>query len=240
MVAVGGDGTVHEVANGLVGGRAMLGVVPLGSGNDFFKMLRSPRDIEQAVAYFAEARVRECDVGRVRIDHADGRSEQTHFINGLGLGLEAAVADTARKSRWIKGFPRYLVAALWHVANYSPPRMHVRCREFELDARQFLIAVGNGCCAGGRFRLTPHASIDDGRLDVCRVETRSRLRLLRILPSVFSGSHGRFREVSLTQTRGLHIDCPEGCMVHADGEILAREAVELDVEVLPGRLRLLG
>jgi diacylglycerol kinase (ATP) len=240
VVAVGGDGTVHEVANGLLGGQAKLGVLPLGSGNDFAKMLSSPRDPEQAVAWFREAEHRFCDVGEVTLTGTDDRRERHLFINGLGVGLEAVVANSARNARYLKGFARYLVAALWHLALYKPPRMQIRGHDGDGCRRQFLVAVGNGFCAGGRFRLTPDARIDDGLLDVCRVDTLSRLRLLRILPSVLGGRHARFREVRMSQVEAIEIVCPDGCMVHTDGEVLADDAVEMIVRVLPGALPLLG
>jgi diacylglycerol kinase (ATP) len=240
IIAVGGDGTVHEVGNGLIGGKAALGVLPVGSGNDFFKMLASPRDLEQALPWFQQASPRYCDVGRVEILHEDDHRSEHHFINGLGIGLEAMVADSARRARLLNGFSRYLVAALWHLATYVPPRMHIHSGPNEIEARQFLVAIGNGCCAGGRFRLTPDACIDDGLLDVCRVDTLSRLRLLRILPTVISGRHGRFAEVQMDQVKEISIRCPAGCMVHADGEMLATDAVEIRVRVRPGVLPVLG
>ncbi len=240
VIAVGGDGTVHEVGNGLVGGQAMLGVLPLGSGNDFAKMLTSPRDPERAVAWFREEECRLCDVGEVTLTHADGSCERHRFINGLGIGLEAAVADSARNARYLKGFARYMAAALWHLATYKPPHMQIRWGDVDCSGRQFLVAVGNGCCAGGRFRLTPDARIDDGLLDVCRVDSLSRWRLLRILPSVLSGRHTRFDEVRMSQVSSIDIGCPDGCMVHADGEVLTGDAVGIRVRVLPGVLPILG
>ncbi len=240
VIAVGGDGTVHEVGNGLIGGRAMLGVLPVGSGNDFAKMLTSPHDPEGAVAWFRDADHRFCDVGEVTLTRADGGRERHRFINGLGLGLEAVVANSARNARYLKGFARYLAAALWHLPTYKPPHMQIRGDAGACSGRQFLVAIGNGCCAGGRFRLTPDARIDDGLLDVCRVDTLSRLRLLRILPTVLSGRHTRFHDVRMSQVASIDIDCPDGCMVHADGEVLAGDAVEIRVRVLPGILPLLG
>ncbi len=240
VIAVGGDGTVHEVGSGLVGGRAMLGVLPVGSGNDFAKMLSSPRDPERAVAWFRRAEHRFSDVGEVTITRADGSRTRHHFINGLGLGLEAVVADSARKARYLKGFARYLAAALWNLATYTPPRMQIMDDAGEFSGRQFLVAIGNGCCAGGRFRLTPAARIDDGLLDVCRVDSLSRWRLLRILPTVLSGRHVRFEEVRMSQVAAININCPDGCMVHADGEVLAGDAVEIRVRVKAGTLPVLG
>jgi diacylglycerol kinase (ATP) len=240
IIAVGGDGTVHEVVNGLMGGRAMLGVLPVGSGNDFAKMLDSPRDVESAVPWFRETTPRRADVGEVILMLADGSQRQHHFINGLGLGLEAAVAASARNARYLKGFARYLAAALWHLARFKPVQMQITDEAGQHSGRQFLVAIGNGRCAGGRFRLTPDALIDDGLLDICRVDSLSRIRLLGILPTVLWGGHGRFGDVHLSRTRAITIRCPENCMVHADGEMLAEDAVEIRVRVLPGVLPVLG
>lgn len=240
VVAVGGDGTVHEVAAGLVGGRALMGVIPIGSGNDFAKMLASPREPEAALAWFEQAQPRPCDVGQVRIEQADRSIGQAHFINSLGIGFEAEVAASAARARVFKGFSRYLVAALRHLASYRAPRMVLRYGEQTIDQRQFLVALGNGRCAGGGFHLTPKAEIDDGLLDLCRADAMSMARLLMILPSVFSGRHTRFRGVHSDRVERISIDCPEGCMVHADGEIVAEQAVGIEVSLHRGGLRLLG
>ncbi|QOC21606.1 hypothetical protein IC757_11200 [Wenzhouxiangella sp. AB-CW3] len=240
VIAVGGDGTVHEVGNGLLGGRAMMGVLPVGSGNDFVKMLASPHDPEQALLWFRTAPGRWCDVGEVSLVLSDGGRQAHRFFNGLGLGLEAVVANSARNARYLKGFSRYLAAALWHLLTYSPPFMQIQAGDKGVSGRQFLVAVGNGRCAGGRFWLTPDARIDDGLLDVCRVDTLSRLRLMCILPTVLRGRHTRFGVVRMSQVPNLDIDCPDGCMVHADGEVLAADAVSVRIRVLPAHLLILG
>jgi diacylglycerol kinase (ATP) len=240
VVAVGGDGTVHEVAAGLVGGRALMGVIPVGSGNDFAKMLESPREPEAALAWFEQAESRPCDIGQVRIEQADGSISQAHFINSLGIGFEAEVAASAARARVFKGFSRYLVAALRHLASYRAPRMVLRYADQAIDQRQFLVALGNGRCAGGGFHLTPEAKFDDGLLDLCRADALPPWRLLMILPSVFSGRHSRFRGVHSDRVERISIDCPESCRVHADGEIVAEQAVRIEVSLHPGGLRLLG
>jgi diacylglycerol kinase (ATP) len=240
VIAVGGDGTVHEVAAGLVGGRALMGVIPVGSGNDFAKMLASPKSAEAALAWFEQAQVRACDVGKLRIEQADGLISEGHFINSLGIGFEAVVAASAARARVFKGFSRYLVAALRHLVSYRAPHMLIRYKDQLIDQRQFLVALGNGRCAGGGFMLTPGAKIDDGLLELCRADAMSLPRLLMILPCVFSGRHGRFRGVHMARVERISIDCPEGCMVHADGEIVAERAVGIEVSLHRGGLSLLG
>lgn len=236
VVAVGGDGTVHEIGSGLVGGRAALGVLPVGSGNDFAKMLDTPANAAAAVDFFRRAGVRACDAGEVRIAHRDGRRTQHYFLNGLGVGYEAVVADAAARARVLRGAARYVVAALWHLVAYRPPTMKLRVGESVLEGPVFLVAVGNGRCAGGRFYLTPDAVIDDGRLDMCYTQTTAVPKLLRRLLAVTGGRHGRFDDVAMQRIEEMEITCPEGCMVHADGELLARRAVGLEVRVLAGVL----
>ncbi len=240
VVAIGGDGTVHEVADALVGGRASMAVLAWGSGNDFARMLESPRQLDAALDWWERSEPRSCDVGQVRLETRTGRHLQAHFINSLGIGFEAEVALRASRARIFRGFSRYLVAAMIHLLRYRPPQMRVRYGETTVDAPQFLIALGNGRSAGGGFLLTPEAHIDDGLLDLCRADDLPLHRLLRILPSVMRGTHQRFDGVHADRVRAISIDCPEGCGLHADGEHLAHDAVRIEVRVLPGALRLLG
>jgi len=240
VVAVGGDGTVHEVAEGLVGGRASMAVLPCGSGNDFARMLESPSQLDAALDWWAQAEPRRCDVGRVRLDTRGGRAVQAHFVNSLGIGFEADVARRAGRARLFRGFSRYLIAALIHLMSYRAPRMRLRFNDVAIDAPQFLIALGNGRSAGGGFLLTPDAEIDDGLLDLCRADDLPLHRLLRILPSVLRGRHGRFEGVHSDRVSAISIDCPDGCGLHADGEHLADDAVRIEVSLLPQALSLLG
>ncbi len=239
VVAVGGDGTVSEVGRGLVGGQAVLGVIPLGSGNDFARMLGMPTDTRAALLHLAQARAMPCDVGRVRIRHADNTESETHYINSLGLGFEAEVADRAARVRWCKGFWRYLVAALRLLPVYRAPHMHLAYDDQRIDAPQFLVALGNGRWAGGGFMLTPRAKLDDGWLELTRADGLPLWRLLTVFPRVFSGRHLDCRGVHADRVRSIRIECPSGCMVHGDGEILARRALEIEVELLPGALQVL-
>ncbi|TVR93329.1 MAG: diacylglycerol kinase family lipid kinase [Wenzhouxiangellaceae bacterium] len=239
VIAVGGDGTVSEVARGLVGGFAVLGVIPQGSGNDFARMLGMPTDSGAALAHLAQARAMPCDVGRVRIQHADDTESETHFINSLGLGFEAEVADRAARARWCKGFWRYLIAALGLLPVYRAPLMRLAFDDQRIDAPQFLVALGNGRWAGGGFMLAPKAALDDGWLELTRADALPLWRLLTIFPRVFSGRHLDCRRVHADRVNSIRIECPSGCMVHGDGEVLARCAQEIEVKLLPGALQVL-
>jgi len=239
VVAVGGDGTVSEVARGLVGGSAAMAVLPFGSGNDFARMLGVPRQYDRALERLARARPAVCDVGQVRVEHGDGEATQHHFVNSLGLGFEALVADSAARARVFKGFWRYLAAALRHLPFYRSPTMTLRYGEAVISEPQFLVALGNGRWAGGGFMLTPRAELDDGWLELTRADALPLWRLLTILPRVFSGRHLGCRGVHADRVRAIGIDCPEGCMIHADGEVIARSARRVEVTLLPAALKVM-
>lgn len=240
VIAVGGDGTVHEVASGLVGGAAAMGVLPVGSGNDFASMVAVPESPQRAPEFFARQSIRACDVGSVEWMDAHGHGGQRWFINSLGLAFEGAAAERAERLARVPGFLRYLLAVALELPAYRAPLMQLELDGVRLEARQFLLAVGNGRRAGGGFVLNPDACIDDGWLDVCRADDLPLHRLLRILPSVFRGGHVAYAGVHTARCKRLEIECQPATAVHADGEILTLGAVRLSVRVVPGGLRLAG
>jgi len=240
VIAVGGDGTVHEVASGLVGGAAALGVLPVGSGNDFASMVAVPESSGQALDFFARQPIRACDVGSVEWIDADGRRGQRWFVNGLGLGFEGMAAARAERLARVPGFLRYLLAVALELPAYRAPLMQLELDGVRSEGRQFLLAVGNGRRAGGGFLLNPDACIDDGWLNVCRVDDMPLHRLLRILPSVFRGGHVAYAGIHTAHCARLELDCQPATAAHADGEILTLGAVRLSVRLVPGGLRLAG
>ncbi len=249
VIAVGGDGTVHEVAAGLMGGMASLGVLPVGSGNDFASMLDNPIDLPKASAtavidFFQSSPSRAVDVGWVVFTHADGTQQEAPFINSLGAGLEGAVAGTVQRLRSIKGLTRYVLATLWQVARYRPLAMRLQSACGGIAEKQpshkLLLAIGNGRRAGGGFVLQPKASITDGYLDVCWADALPIWQQLRILPSVFVGEHGQFDGVHQHAIQSMEIECDTGMPVHLDGEWVADRAIRLEVRVKPAALSVVG
>lgn len=240
VIAVGGDGTVHEVASGLVGGVAALGVLPTGSGNDFASMLAVPSSPTAAPAFFAAQAQRACDVGWVEWVDSAGDRGRSWFINSLGLGFEGAVAARADRLARIPGFLRYLLALAIELPAYRAPHMQFMIDGERVDQHQFLVAIGNGRRAGGGFLLNPAACIDDGELDLCRADHLPLNRLLRILPSVFRGGHVDFAGVHVSRCSRLELECRPPTAVHADGEILTRAATRLSVGIIRGGLRVAG
>lgn len=237
VVAAGGDGTVHEVANGLVreagdGPTVPMGIVPVGSGNDFAKLVGAPLDPAAATRHVLAAVPRRVDVGRVG---------ERFFTNGVGIGLDARVGIEAAKVRRLRGIAIYLWALARVLPGFRPPRIRVELDGVEVADRPLtLVTVANGGCHGGGFWICPGARIDDGSLDVCVADALRIPGILNLLPRVMRGSHVGRPGVHMHHARRIRITSPDPLPVHADGEVLAEAAHELEIEVLPGKLTVLG
>lgn len=245
VVAVGGDGTINEVVNGILGsrdhglGEAALGIVPLGTGSDFIKALVGvePNDLAGAAQRLAAGRTRAVDVGRVSMESA-GQELRRYFINGFGAGIDAQVAVEVGRITWLTGLAAYMVASLRALSSYRPAPMTVRYDGRELRRRLYFATVANGQVQGGGFVLTPAAKIDDGLLDICAVQSLRLDQVIRYYPKLLDGSHTTLREVTMATAREIEISSGSPFPVAADGEVLATDARHVHVEALPGAVRL--
>jgi YegS/Rv2252/BmrU family lipid kinase len=234
VIAVGGDGTVHEVVNGLLraGGGAALGVLPLGSGDDFAKMLPESDAIER----IARGGVRAFDAGRIV---ADGTR---YFANGMDVGFGAHGAYNVRKvPPWLTGFGAYLGALLLTMVRYPELRVRIRVDDGEAVAQATTIAaVMNGRSFGGSFHVCPDARADDGWLDLMVSRGCSRLDILGLVPKILRGAHAGDPRLRLSRAKKVTIESDDPLLVEADGEIAFEDARRLAVEILPGALRVIA
>jgi len=243
VVAVGGDGTINEVVNGLLRAPASssrqvrLGVVPFGTGSDFIKMFdgMAAGDIGGAVRRLSRGTVRPVDAGLVRVDHDAGR----YFINGLGMGLDAQAANEALKITRLKGLAVYLVAILRALVNYKAYPMTVCYDEARVQRRLLFTTIGNGRCQAGGFWLTPQAQIDDGLLDVCMIDNLRLDEILRYLPRVMKGTHIYLKQATMGRAREITVEVSAPIPVATDGEVIATRARQISVAVLPQVLEVL-
>ncbi|GAB2720701.1 diacylglycerol/lipid kinase family protein [Paenibacillus thermoaerophilus] len=258
VVAVGGDGTVHETVNGMEragsrdrsGRRPPFGYVPAGSGNDYARACGIPRDPAEAL----DRLLRELASGREPLSadllrlEGDGAPAAA---NSYGFGLDAAVAEAVNRSTGKRLLNRlglgklvYLFALLRALVSYRPVRASVTVdggdtRRFE---EVWLIVVANNPCFGGGMRICPGADMRDGRATVCVVSGLGRLGLLCLFPLVFAGRHVGLKSVTLLEGREIEIEAPAGMPVQADGEsvrLAAGEAVRT-IRVAPGAFMTLG
>src|SRR5438034_11514594 len=182
VIAVGGDGTVHEVANGLLASRAQatLGVVPIGSGNDFAKLVGVYRHSPvRAVRRLVTARTARFDAGLVCGEY---------FVNSVGFGFGPEVVRVRNAMPGLSGFASYFVPVFRAFAGFRPPRFEIRSRGFAETGYMMMVEVCNGTTAGGSYRVAPDALPGDGRLDGCLVPRVSVLRLLLGLARLVRGS----------------------------------------------------
>jgi diacylglycerol kinase (ATP) len=236
IVAAGGDGTVNEVVNGILqsGSEKLLGVIPIGSGNDFAKMLNlKPFKIEMAIESLRRKTTITSDVGLIEFLRNDGTSGSRFFINGVGIGFDAMAADESRKIKNLRGIPLYTLALLKTLAKYKTPEMNIRIDDKNISGRIFLVAIGNGKSAGGGFLLTPDARINDEVFDVCLVNDLSIFRVLQVLPTVLKGKHTKYPEVTMMKAREIEIKSDSDLVLHADGEIIGTNLRWIKISIIP-------
>ena len=241
VVAAGGDGTIHEVANGLmrarVAQRGTLGVIPVGTGNDFVKVVPGARTFEQAIATIAQGRIQQFDVGRVRWHDQD-----EYFVNGMGTGIDVEVVRQLRKVPQLPGPLKYLLGLLRALVYYKAVNLRAHLDEQRLEQRVMIIAVGNGICQGGGFYLAPEASPSDGQLDVCVVDRLSLLGIARVIPKVLRGTQKGDPAVLMRTARSIRFEAADErpLFFHLDGELREPPGLRaLDIEIVPAALPVL-
>ena len=224
VFAVGGDGTVHEVAKRLIGTELTLGVVPMGSGNGFARHVGLPIGTKASLAVCGEGRI-------VTIDTATVNS--TPFVGVMGLGFDAVVAHRFAE-RSTRGLRTYIKEGLSAFARYRPEEYEIDVDNQKTRTRAFVLAVANSSQYGNNARIAPIASLQDGVLDVIAVNNVSMFSALPLLVRLFTGT------LRATIARGRHIVIKREAAgpAHLDGEPVMLPA-QLDVRVVPSSLRVL-
>jgi YegS/Rv2252/BmrU family lipid kinase len=231
VCALGGDGTVHEVANGLMPDPIPMVVIPCGSGDDFAKLVGCPRSPEELFDVLDDGLGVRLDVVATGVRYC---------VNSCGLGFEAQVTKNSRSIKRLKGLPLYLLAVGKALAEFGCPRVVITLDDGEkIAGEKLLVSVGNGISAGGGFYLTPDAVPDDGMIDVCVVEKMGRVRMLGLLPLSLKGSHTSRPQVTMRRTRSLTVESEGPLHVHIDGEYLGDENRAITFTVLDRRLPVL-
>lgn len=234
LFAAGGDGTIHEVVNGLMpfppSQRPIVAVMPLGTGNDFAKMLGIPKGVKEAIRAVSAGRTAPVDVGR---------AGSRWFINDFGAGL---VAEAARAyyamPKILGGSARYFAAFLKATAvNRQAFMRFLVDGSARLEGPLSMAAISNGAWSGGRFPLNPEAKIDDGFLNVCVARALTRGQILKALPSVLRGAHLRHPAVESFPIQSVRIESPDLEVYQLDGELYDFPADGIDISIEPKALR---
>ncbi len=245
VVAVGGDGTINEVANGLSAGKT-LGIIPAGSGNDLIKSLQIPRKPMEALRCLLEDRVMEIDAGTVLCTKAsetdsEQRPSPRLFTNGVGVGFDASVAIRKSGISFIKGTAVYVLAVLDTLRTYRAPTFSVQSNGFAATSEDLLlVAIGNGRCAGGGFYLTPDAELADGVFDVTMIRDVPVRTILHLMPRVMRGKHIGHPAVKTVRTDHVVMESETPFNVHADGEIVGRGVNRVEVALQARRINVIA
>jgi YegS/Rv2252/BmrU family lipid kinase len=241
VIALGGDGTVHEVINGLMlvpaEKRPALGLVPIGSGNDFAFAANIPLEADRALAHALSGEASAIDLGLLTDEH--GRKE--YFDNTVGIGFDTLVTIHSHKLPLLRGFAMYLTAVIQTILlNHDPARMQIETDGEKWELENLMLVVCNGPREGGGFMIAPDAKVDDGLLDYMIVRKISRAMMFRLLPEIMQGTHAKFPPIKMGTCRRLSLTSEKPLYIHIDGEIFTDFGSNLKsvtFEILPDALR---
>lgn len=254
FIAVGGDGTIHDVLNGIARhvsateglslSEFTLAVLPVGSGNDWVKSAGVPKNLEKAVRMIAEGCLGKQDVVKVETYEDDKVQNVSYMANIAGIGLDARVCEIVnkKKEQGRRGRKLYVQALIYCIRHRVPVRAKVICDGKEIfDGKYLSMSFGTGKYSGGGMRQTPLAVMDDGLLDVTIIPDISMWTIARKVPRLFTGT---FHKVEvLTQARCHEVSViPYGQAdsepAEVDGEVIGRGTVRMTV--LPDQLNIIS
>jgi diacylglycerol kinase (ATP) len=243
IISAGGDGTAHEVINGLMQvspeRRPRLGIVPLGSGNDFSHAVGMNPQPALAMRQIFTGKPKRIDIGKMVEAH--GRTE--YMNNTLGIGFDATVTIRSHQLSNVHGFLMYFVAVLQTILfNHDAPKMQIQTDAESWEDETMMLTICNGPREGGGFLVAPEARIDDGVYHYAAIRHISRPMMLRLLPEVMKGTHGRFKVVRMGQCKKLELKSEKPLVIHVDGEVYAGFGTDIrqfSIELLPGALEIM-
>jgi diacylglycerol kinase (ATP) len=241
LVAVGGDGTVHEVANGILqtpnASETTLGVVCTGTGSDLSRTLGIPHDCYQACDSLTSNRRMVIDVGSVKYS-VKGQPSQRYFVNSAGIGIDAAVvAATEKLPKYFGGTIPYLVGLVRSFIGYRNKQVTFRIGTGpDEKARVLSMVIANGRYFGGGMQIAPDAKVDDKLFDIVIIKDFSKIELIRNISKVYKGTHLSHPKIRLEKDTGITIESTERFLLHADGEVLGEGPVSFSL--LPHALNL--
>ena len=229
VIAVGGDGTVHEVINGIYGTNSSLGIIPIGAGNDISVCLGIPqKDIKKAIEIIKIGKTKKIDLGKINGEY---------FVGVAGTGFDTMVVDFTFKNRnllKLLGSLFYIYGVYNVLIKFKPIFFKLITKDNIIEKKAMTIAVGNSWMYGGGMKVVPDAKLDDGLFDVCIVEEISKLEFLKVFPRVFSGTHITHPAVKIFRTNFLRIESNRKISVQADGEII--KSLPVNFEIIPKAL----
>jgi len=244
VVAVGGDGTVNELINGLMNVRQAvdklpsLGVLCVGRGNDFAFGAGIPSTVDGDCRTLIDGHRKTIDVAHVRGGlYPDGR----YVGNGVGIGFDAVVGFVAKEFKRLSGFIGYFVAALKTIFLYfQAPKVRIEMDGETIEMSALMVSIMNGRRMGGGFHMAPNGDMGDGHLDLCMAQEVSRMGIFRLIPRFMKGTQASHPAIRTAQATRVQVEALDGSLpAHADGETLCTDGTQLSIEIHPAALQIL-
>jgi YegS/Rv2252/BmrU family lipid kinase len=240
VVAVGGDGTLNEVANGLLslpGDRPELAVIPLGTGMDFARSHGIPRKLDAAIDVAREGAATEIDAGRVSFRAWDGSDGQAYFANIASAGMSGAVARQANETTKALGGKVSFFAALVRVfATWRNTELVVEAGGERRSGKMTNLIVANGRYQGGGMLIAPEASVDDGLFDVLLIGDITKRDFVLNVGKIYRGTHLSHPKIDLLRSAAVYVEAEVAVPIELDGEQPGTTPARF--EVVPRALRL--
>ncbi|HEY2777262.1 MAG TPA: diacylglycerol kinase family protein [Gaiellaceae bacterium] len=236
VVAVGGDGTLNEVVNGVAGRDVDLATIPLGTGMDFGRTYRIPTKFDDAVRVALEGDVRTIDAGRVTYRTWAGETAERYFANVSSVGMSGAVAQRANgMSKALSGKVTFFYALTRVFLEWQNTEVTVRLDDTERHGRMHDVIVANGVWHGGGMKLAPDAAPDDGQFDVVLIGDVSKADFLTTAPKIYKGKHVHHPKVEVLRSKRVEVDAPVHLPIELEGEQVGTTPATF--EVVPAALR---
>ncbi|SCY62624.1 diacylglycerol/lipid kinase family protein [Alkaliphilus peptidifermentans] len=234
IVAVGGDGTINEVVNGIAQKKKVLGVIPSGTGNDFIRNLNIPVEADKAIEIILKGKEKEINIGKV-FEH--------YFINIASVGLDAQIASEANTlKKHFNGTYAYIAALIKVLFSFRYMKLVIKNSDKTYVLDTMLMAFCNGRSYGGGMKIAPEADMSDDLMDICIVKKMSKLKLLILFPTIFKGKHLRFNEVEMMKTSKITLFIKDPLKINLDGEIftISKEEYEfIDFKIFDHKIKVL-
>lgn len=231
IVACGGDGTINEVAQVLIGKNIPLGIIPIGSGNGLASNLEIPKEIKKALGLIIHAPIHTIDVGRI---------QNQYFFSNAGFGIDAQVIHryAAAKKR---NFIGYLKASMWSFFNYNPSKLKIKLEgQSFLSQSYFFLLISNSNEAGYGISFTPQAKLNDGVFDVVAIEQLNFFELIHFAWSVITKQIPKMKKATTFQTHAIEIlSTRKNIIAQVDGEPYEIHDPNIQLQIIPNALKVL-
>lgn len=244
VISMGGDGTIHEIMNGLMRVerdiRPALAIVPVGSGNDFIRGVATKLAPARAVErVFETSHTTPIDIGRMRLNDQPAH----YWANVVGIGFDAAVTQESKRTKLTGKLMYFMGAVRTIISNFNALKFEMEIDGVRRVQSTQMLTIGNGTREGGGFITTPNSKVDDGLLDYVMFEPVSRAMMVRLIPEVMRGTHGKAKQVHMGTFKTMQIISEQPMLIHTDGELVAVEpdnVHKLVISVVPAALRMVS